>query len=159
MYAAHPTSSRHDPRDYDGLMDAKRVGGCLCGAVRYEVRGEITHETLCHCTFCRRANAAPVVAWFSVRPEAFHLTKGTLKSFSSSPGVVRSFCGECGTPITYQRDGLHELDVTTCSLDDPESAPPRDHTFTRSALAWASVKDGLPRYPTLRDDPEGFPPK
>ncbi|RYF17487.1 MAG: GFA family protein [Comamonadaceae bacterium] len=140
-------------------MDAKRVGGCLCGAVRYEVRGEITQETLCHCTSCRRANAAPVVAWFSVPPEAFRLTKGMLKSFSSSPGVVRSFCGECGTPITYQRDGLHELDVTTCSLDDPESAPPRDHTFVRSALAWAPVEDGLPRYPALRDEAEGSPPK
>ena len=156
MYAAR---HRHATRDYDGPMDGKRVGGCLCGAVRYEVRGEITHETLCHCTSCRLANAAPVVAWFSVRPEAFHLTKGTLKSFASSPGVVRSFCGGCGTPLTYRRDGLHELDVTTCSLDDPESAPPRDHTFTRSALAWAAVEDGLPRYPALRDGPEGEPPK
>ncbi len=132
-------------------MNGKRVGGCLCGAVRYEVLGEITHETLCHCTDCRRAHAAPVVAWFSVRPEAFRLTKGLLKSFASSPGVLRSFCGECGTPLTYQRDGLDELDVTTCSLDDPESAPPRDHTFVRSALAWAPVEDGLPRYSALRD--------
>jgi hypothetical protein len=135
------------------------MGGCLCGAVRYEVRGEIAHETLCHCTFCRRASAAPVVAWFSVRPEAFRLTKGALKSFRSSPGVVRSFCGDCGTPITYQRDGLNEVDVTTCSLDDPESASPRDHTFARSALGWAPVEDGLPRYPTLRDPQEALPPK
>lgn len=134
-------------------MNGKRVGGCLCGAVRYEVLGEITHETLCHCTDCRRAHAAPVVAWFSVRPEAFRLTKGLLKSFASSPGVLRSFCGECGTPLTYQRDGLNELDVTACSLDDPESAPPRDHTFVRSALAWAPVEDGLPRYATLREKP------
>lgn len=131
-------------------MDARRVGGCQCGAVRYEVQGDIAHETLCHCTFCRRVSAAPVVAWFSVRPEAFRVTKGALKTFQSSPGVVRSFCGDCGTPITYQRDGLDELDVTTCSLDNPESAPPRDHTFTRSALGWAAVEDGLPRYEALR---------
>lgn len=141
-------------RDYDGPMDSRRTGGCQCGAVRYEVRGEITHETLCHCSFCRRASAAPVVAWFSVRPEAFRVTRGGMKIFRSSPGVARSFCGDCGTPLTYQRDGLDELDVTTCSLDDPESAPPRDHTFTRSALGWAPVEDGLPRYPTLREAPE-----
>ena len=135
-------------------MEQKRVGGCQCGAVRYEAEGPVAHETLCHCTFCRRASAAPVVAWFSVPPKAFRLTKGRLKIFQSSPEVARGFCADCGTPITYQRNGLAELDVTTCSLDDPETTPPRDHTFARSALAWAPVEDGLPRYPTLREHPE-----
>lgn len=149
MYAADRASAYHL------LMDVKRVGGCLCGAVRYEVRGEIANETLCHCTSCRRASAAPVVAWFSVSPEAFRLTKGLLKSFASSPGVVRSFCGECGTPLTYLRDGVRDLDVTICSLDDPESAPPRDHIYVRSTLTWAAVEDGLPRFPGLRDASDG----
>jgi hypothetical protein len=131
-------------------MDAKLEGGCQCGAVRYQVAGAVTHETLCHCTHCRRASAAPVVAWFSVRPEAFALTQGRLKFFRSSPEVARGFCADCGTPITYQRDGLGEVDVTTCSLDNPESTPPRDHTFTRSALPWAPVEDSLPRHATTR---------
>ncbi|RYF43370.1 MAG: GFA family protein [Comamonadaceae bacterium] len=125
-------------------------GGCQCGAVRYEVRGEATHETLCHCTFCRRVSGAPVVAWFSVPPEAFRVTQGALKSFRSSADAIRRFCGDCGTPVTYQRDGFNEVDVTTCSLDDPEAVPPRDHTFVRSALRWAPVEDGLPRHPALR---------
>jgi hypothetical protein len=103
----------------------------------------------------RRAGGRLVLraAWFSVPPGAFRVTKGAMKVFDSSPGVVRSFCGDCGTPLTYQRDGLGEVDVTTCSLDDPESAPPRDHTFTRSALRWAPVEDGLPRHATLRAGP------
>ena len=132
-------------------MDTKRQGGCLCGAVRYEVRGEPSHETLCHCTFCRRASAAPVVAWFSVAPEAFSVMRGELKRFNSSAHAVRSFCGECGTPLTYQRHGIHEVDITACSLDEPEAVPPRDHTFVRSALRWGAVEDGLPRYLGLRD--------
>lgn len=131
-------------------MQQTRSGGCQCGAVRYEVDGAVSHETLCHCTSCRRASAAPVVAWFSVRPDAFRLTQGQLKIFHSSPVVARGFCAACGTHLTYQRDGLGELDVTTCSLDDPESTPPRDHTFARSALGWAVLDDGLPRYPTTR---------
>ena len=145
--------SRRVDLAYHCSMSAKRVGGCQCGAVRYEVRGKVTHQTLCHCTFCRRASAAPVVAWFSAAPHAFLVTAGELRTFSSSPGVVRSFCGNCGTPLTYQRDGLHEIDVTTCSLDDPESEPPLDHTFTQSALVWAPVEDGLPRHRTLRQGP------
>ena len=132
-------------------MNTPRLGGCQCGAVRYEVHGEPFHQTLCHCTDCRRTSGAPVVAWFSVPPEAFNVTQGELQRFRSSPQVVRSFCGLCGTPVTYQREGLAEIDVTTCSLDDPESVPPRDHTFVRSALGWAAVEDGLPRYAATRD--------
>jgi hypothetical protein len=109
------------------------------------------HETLCHCTFCRRVSGAPVVAWFSVRPDAFRVTKGQVKSFRSSPFAARSFCADCGTPISYQRDGLNEMDVTTCSLDDPESVPPRDHTFVSNALTWAPIEDGLPRHAALRE--------
>lgn len=131
-------------------MNTTRSGGCQCGAVRYEVHGTPMHETLCHCTFCRRASAAPVVAWLSVRPGEFRVTQGALKRYRSSAFAVRSFCADCGTQLTYQRDGLDELDVTTCSLDEPESVPPRDHTFVRSALGWALVDDGLPRHATLR---------
>jgi len=31
--------------------------------------------------------------------------------------------------LTFEHeDFLDEIDVTTCSLDDPERVPPRDHT-------------------------------
>lgn len=42
---------------------------------------------------------------------------------------------------------VQEIDVTTCSLDDPQALPPLDHTFTRSKLAWVKLADHLPEYP------------
>ena len=38
-------------------------GGCQCGTVRYRISGAPIMTALCHCTLCRRANAAPAVAW------------------------------------------------------------------------------------------------
>ena len=38
-------------------------GGCLCGAIRYRVRGAPLSTTLCHCRSCRLACGGPTLAW------------------------------------------------------------------------------------------------
>lgn len=126
------------------------TGGCQCGAVRYAVDAAPSYRTVCHCTICRRSSGAPMVAWFTVPVTGFRLLAGEPASFRSSAMATRTFCGRCGTPITFRRDGLDEVDVTACSLDDPEAVPPEDHTFVRSALGWARGEDGLPRFPAER---------
>jgi hypothetical protein len=72
--------------------------------------------------------------------------------YRSSGAAVRSFCGRCGTQLTFQRDDApSEVDITVCSLDDPEALTPEDHTFTRSRLTWIGLSDGLPEHPTIRE--------
>jgi hypothetical protein len=127
------------------------AGGCYCGAVRYEVDGAIFHRTLCHCVDCRRVAGAPALAWFSVARAGLRFVRGSPAQFRSSSPVTRAFCAQCGTPLTYARDDAPgEIDVTTCSLDDPEAAPPEDHTFTHSRLSWLATSDKLPQYPRTR---------
>jgi len=126
-------------------------GGCACGAVRYEVTQAPYHRTLCHCTICRRSSGAPCVAWFSVHLDGLRIVKGAARTYRSSPGAVRSFCDACGTPLTFQGDGLPEIDVTVCSLDAPEQVPPDDQTFTRSRLKWMETAHRLPGHATVRD--------
>lgn len=122
-------------------------GGCYCGAVRYEVAGQALNGTICHCADCRRVSGAPCVAWFSVAASRFRVTLGGALEFRSSPSVTRSFCPQCGTPLTYRRDDeADSIDITTCSLDQPELAAPADHTFTHSRLSWLKLADGLPRF-------------
>ena len=128
-------------------------GGCACGSVRYEVSGPAFHRTLCHCATCRRVAAAPAVAWFSVRPQGYRVYQGPVAAYRSSAHVARTFCPTCGTHLTYARDGLDEVDVTTCSLDDPEALAPTDQTFFRSRLRWMDGAAALPHHPTTRDAP------
>ena len=127
------------------------AGGCMCGAVRYEADGEPFHLTLCHCRDCRRASGAPALAWFSVRRGALRFTHGTPALRRSSPGAQRQFCADCGTQLTWLGDDVpDEVDVTLCSLDDPEALAPADHTFHSQRVRWLHIADMLPRFPTCR---------
>ncbi|WP_245746846.1 GFA family protein [Paraburkholderia lycopersici] len=111
------------------------------------VDGRPFNSTVCHCSDCRRAAAAPLVACFSVKSENFHLTRGTPRTFASSAWGTRSFCSECGTQLTFVHAELPgEVDVTTCSLDMPESIPPTDHVHTASRLPWMHLADALPKH-------------
>ncbi|MES2264036.1 MAG: GFA family protein [Pseudomonadota bacterium] len=131
------------------------TGSCFCGEVRYEVGGPVHHQTLCHCAMCRRTTGAPCVAWFTAPAAAFRYTRGAPAQFHSSPGVTRSFCARCGTQLTFEDTrSAGAIDVTTCSLDDPEALPPRDHTHVGSQLDWLHLADDLPRYVRSRDDNE-----
>ena len=128
-------------------------GGCFCGAVRYEAEGETWHATLCHCSICRRTSGAPIVAWFTVRAGAFRIVAGEPACFRSSAAATRTFCRACGTALTFRSDDHGaEIDATTCSLDDPDRAPPKSHTWRASGLSWVKSADGLPAYPWKRPD-------
>jgi hypothetical protein len=127
------------------------AGGCYCGVVRYEADGAPFHSTLCHCADCRRVAGAPAVAWFSVASTKLRFTRGSPNWYRSSPQVTRGFCAQCGTQLTYAHDTTPgEIDITTCSLDDPQAMPPEDHTFVHSRLGWLRTPDGLPEYATTR---------
>jgi len=126
-------------------------GGCACGAVRYEVKGTPYHRTLCHCVDCRRTAGAPAVAWFSVHAAELVFVAGAPTLHRSSPPVERGFCACCGTQLLYRSDDFPaEVDVTVCSLDDPEAAAPDDHTFVSQRLHWLRTDDGLPEFQRFR---------
>ena len=129
------------------------TGGCFCGAVQYEAEAPVLTCTWCHCSMCRRLCGAPSVAWFSVPRAQFRYVRGTPAVYHSSPGVTREFCGACGTQLTFRDDCTpDEIDITTCSLDNPEALPPRDHTFADNRLHWEAICDDLPRYRRTRRD-------
>ena len=125
-------------------------GRCFCGFVRYRAVGVPFDETNCHCSICRRTSGAPFVAWFSVRRADFELLAGAPASFRSSTHGTRTFCPRCGTPLTFESaSSPDEIDVTICSLDDPEGLPPRDHTQVATRLPWVDLGT-LPAFPGPR---------
>ena len=127
---------------------ASNEGGCLCTAIRYQVVGAPLHSVICHCESCRRASAAPSVAWLTFRVENFQLLRGVPRSFRSSAGVVRTFCERCGTPLTYANERSAEsIDVTTVSLDDPTLFPPTQEGWLEDRLPWEPTDARLGQHP------------
>jgi hypothetical protein len=124
-----------------------REGGCLCGKVRYRVSGRPRTAAICHCASCRRASGAQSVAWVVFPSEAFSFVSGDPAEYRSSAEVSRTFCGGCGTSLTYQHDGNPDfIDVTTASLDLPGEFPPTRHVWLEDRVSWESVDDELPRF-------------
>lgn len=114
-------------------------GGCLCGAVRYEVAGEPEQVLVCHCPDCRRAAGAQSVGWLIVAGNQFKQLKGAPATYVSSPGVARAFCGKCGTTLTWVGVAHPDrIDVTIGSLDDPNAFIPTRAVYRRHKLKWAS---------------------
>jgi hypothetical protein len=126
------------------------AGGCLCGATRFRVNAEPVVTTLCHCSLCRRAAGAPLVAWAMFPLEAFALERGTLAIYASSPGVERGFCARCGTTLSFAADFLPGLiDLTIASFDEPERLPPQLHMWDSKRISWMQPGDDLPRHAEL----------
>lgn len=124
------------------------AGGCFCGKVGYAVSGVPFGEANCHCSICRRVSGAPFVAWFTVRSNEFRWTKEEPATLRSSGHAVRTFCSNCGTPLTFVSiECPGEIDVTTCSLEDPTLIPPKEHIHVDSKLPWVHLSGGLPESP------------
>ncbi len=122
-------------------------GGCHCGAVRFRVEGKPLWVVHCHCDDCRNTSAAPVSTFVGVRDTDFTVTKGERRAYASSPGVARSFCAACGTPLTYEGARFPgEVHILIGALDEPARFTPRAHVHTVDQLPWLKMDDGLKRF-------------
>jgi hypothetical protein len=118
-------------------------GGCYCGRIRYRISRMPRATGICHCRSCRRTAGAQSVAWAVNETDAFAFTTGRPHAFRSSDGVERTFCGECGTTLTYRRDSRDLVDVTLATLDDPELLPPTKETWCRDRVSWNQLDESL----------------
>jgi hypothetical protein len=78
---------------------------------------------------------------------AFHLTKGVWTAYVSSPGVTRTFCGRCGSPIAYKSERVpNQIDLYVGALRNPAAVEPTFHVHVAEQLPWFETADLLPRY-------------
>lgn len=135
-----------------------RLGGCLCGEVRFEVSGKSVFSAVCHCPSCRHASGAPLVAWALFERSSLSVTSGRPGVFASSPGVQRSFCTACGTPLFYESDNLAGLvDITVFSFDEPEALEIMAQIWARHETACVRDLSSMERFDSLPNFSEAEP--
>jgi len=66
--------------------------------------------------------------------------------FSSSPGVERGFCKNCGSTLSFARPDRGEISVFAGVLDDPHDLEPTGHAFFEHHMAWMDTVDTAPRW-------------
>ena len=123
-------------------------GSCLCGAVGYEVTETPAGTNYCHCRQCRKASGTTFATNAAVNRSAFRVLKGKerLKAYESSPGKLRHFCSQCGSPIysSYQRSP-DIVYVRVGTLDDFNEIKPDIHIHVASKAPWYEILDSLPQ--------------
>ena len=125
------------------------TGGCQCGAIRFRARGTPPDSSICHCRMCQKAFGAYYAPLVSVRGMEFEWTRGQRKTFRSSNFVNRGFCGDCGTPLTYEApDGIA---VAAGAFDDPSLLPPTIQWGVEGKIGFVDHLHELPEERTEAD--------
>ena len=128
------------------------TGQCLCGAIRFQLRGELAPVQVCHCVDCRRAQGTPFATNVPVTQDQLQFTSGTesLTAFESSPGKRRWFCSRCGSPLYSERSSLPGVfRLRAGLLDDPVPMTIEGHAYWSSRATWWTHRDDLPRHDGL----------
>lgn len=122
-------------------MDEHRIrqGGCLCGAVRYEVRGAPIKSGVCHCADCRKATGTAFLAYADWDPKNFDYS-GTIRTFNG-----RSFCPECGSRLFNL--GPDQAEIYLGTLDKaPSNIPPDAEAWVIRREPWLEPLAGRPQF-------------
>lgn len=127
------------------------TGGCQCGAVRFAFFAAPTSVTICHCRMCQKALGNYFGPYASIALTDFAWTRGTPKIFRSSAKARRGFCGDCGTPLSFEFEGGKTTSLIIGAFDDPAALPPEKQIVMESAVPYLSKIAGLP----TRVDPTG----
>ena len=124
-------------------------GGCQCGAVRFSVETPLRSSSVCHCRMCQKAFGGLYGALTDAREGSVTWTRGAPRYFRSSQVVRRGFCGDCGTPLTYEApDGIA---LAIGAFDDPEAVAPTIQYGIESRLSFTDDLHRLPVRETLDD--------
>ena len=133
-------------------MSPTHDGGCLCGAVRYRVRGEPAIGLVCHCKFCQRrlGSAFAAVAYFDAAAVEFmqgELAEYEHRSDESGRWLRLNFCPRCGTPVSHTAQGRPGMRaIAAGTFDDPGWFAIDRHVWLRSKQHWVEIPEDVQRF-------------
>ena len=125
------------------------VGGCLCGAVRFEIKGKIRNIVYCHCSQCRKAQGSAYASNGIVAKTDFSFTLGetVLTGYESPQGQTKYFCRHCGSPIVSKNIAHpNQIRIRLGTIETTISEKPQAHIFVDSKAEWDKICDSLPQY-------------
>jgi len=121
-------------------------GGCLCGAVRYEIHGRLRDVVNCHCSMCQKLHGA--FGAHSKAPKTdIKLVRGAgLKWYATSATARRGFCGECGTNLFWEPHDQPGTGILAGTLDPPTQLKTIGHIFTAEKADFYKITDDAQQF-------------
>jgi len=125
---------------------ASHSGGCLCGAVRYEVRGPLRDVINCHCTMCRRLHGAFGAHSKAKKAAIAILEDSGLTWYATSERARRGFCRRCGSNLFWEPVGQDATGIVAGTLDQPSGLKTIGHIFVGEKSDFYNLSDDLPKF-------------
>ncbi len=136
------------------MSDLPLTGGCLCGAVRFEVTEPLVSAGYCHCTRCQRRTGAAASASARIAPGSLKVVAGEelIRAYAPPSGFLKAYCSACGGALWAQSAEDPEIvGVRLGTFDRDPCIRPSYRQFVAYAAPWEPIPDdGLPRYPEQR---------
>lgn len=123
-----------------------RLGGCLCGAVRLTIIGNLGPVIACHCSQCRRQTGLYLTSADVAKSDLAIDEDGSLAWYRASDKASRGFCRRCGSALFWQADGRAVTSVVTGALDQPTGLAIDHHIYCCDKADFYEISDGRPQY-------------
>lgn len=126
--------------------DSKSTGGCLCGAVRYEITGPLRDVVNCHCEMCQKVYGS-FGAHTKARKVNIQITNSEgLAKYKTSDVAQRVFCKNCGTSLFWEPFDLDATGIAAGTLDGPTGLTTMGHIFVGEKSDFYEISDDLPQF-------------
>jgi hypothetical protein len=129
-----------------GAESTMTAGGCFCGSVRLEIRGEPKAQGYCHCRSCRSHSGAPVRGFTLWPKDAVSVTQGRLEGFNKTGFSNRQWCADCGGQVLIEHPTIGVVDVHSSTIPEFDFNPAIHVNYQEHVLP---VRDGLPKLKDL----------
>ena len=123
-------------------------GGCLCGAVEYEIPDALLYAGYCYCSECRRFSGSPFSAFGGISKADFRLLKGaqSIKHYAKNANTMLGFCSVCGSSLYAAKTQREMINLRLGTLRDTPSLAPQAHAFVGSKVPWYDIRDDLVQF-------------
>ena len=132
-------------------MEKITHGGCLCGAVRYEIHGPLRDVVNCHCEMCLRIHGGVGPHSKALKQHIKIVKSDGLRWYQTSPIARRGFCGECGSSLFWEPVAQDGTGIVAGSLDQPTGLKTIGHIFVSEKADFYSIEDDLPQFQKSSD--------
>jgi len=120
-------------------------GSCLCGKVQFNIGGNLSDMSHCHCSVCRKIHGSLFATHFRASELEFTAGIDSIVKNVSPSGFNRSFCGSCGSVLPDTNNEGESYYVPAGLLDDDPGVRPSKHIFVESKAEQYEIHDDLPQ--------------
>lgn len=135
------------------MSNSKKVflGGCLCGAVRFEVNSELRNIVNCHCSMCQKLHGCFGPHSKALKKDILITKDNGLAWYKTSEIARRGFCQLCGSNLFWEPYGQDSTGIVAGALDQPTGLQTMGHIFVGEKADFYELSDDLPKFSASSD--------